>query len=78
MGASAAARLERALAQTRMEEAGISDLRSERMGREVPGMRERLRECHPALRDALTAMLQERWERDSVSGRSYPCPRSCR
>lgn len=46
-----------------MEEAGISDLlRSERMGHEVPGMRGIYGHVTPAMRDALTTMLQERWE----------------
>lgn len=49
--------------QTWMEEAGISDLlRSERMGHDVPGMRGIYGHVTPAMRDALTTMLQERWE----------------
>ena len=49
--------------QTWMEETGISDLlRSERMGHEVPGMRGIYGHVTPAMREALTTMLQERWE----------------
>jgi len=49
--------------QTWMEEAGISGLlRSERMGHAVPGMRGVYGHVSPAMRTALKAMLQERWE----------------
>jgi integrase len=62
--------------QTWMEEAGISDLlRSERMGHEVPGMRGIYGHVTPAMRDALTAMLQERWEA-SLRERARLSPRS--
>jgi hypothetical protein len=59
-----------------MEEAGISDLlRSERMGHEVPGMRGIYGHVTPAMRAALTTMLQERWE-GSLSERAQLAPRS--
>jgi hypothetical protein len=49
--------------QTWMEEAGISDqLRSERMGHEVPGMRGVYGHVSPAMRADLKAVLQERRE----------------
>ena len=62
--------------QTWMEEAGISDLlRSERMGHEVPGMRGVYGHVTPAMREALTTMLQERWE-TSLRERARLTPRS--
>ena len=49
--------------QTWMDEAGIPYvLQSERMGHEVPGMRGVYGHVSPAMRDALTAALQECWE----------------
>lgn len=62
--------------QTWMEEASISDLlRSERMGHEVPGMRGIYRHVTPAMREVLTAMLQERWGA-SLRERAQLSPRS--
>jgi hypothetical protein len=59
-----------------MEEAGISGLlRSERMGHEVPGMRGVYGHVTPAMREALTTMLQERWEA-SLRERARLSPRS--
>jgi hypothetical protein len=62
--------------QTWMEESGISGLlRSERMGHAVPGMRGVYGHVSPAMRGALQAMLQERWEA-SLSERARLSARS--
>ncbi|HYZ53247.1 MAG TPA: hypothetical protein VE733_07035 [Streptosporangiaceae bacterium] len=62
--------------QTWMDEAGIPYvLQSERMGHEVPGMRGVYGHVSPAMRDALTAALQECWE-TSLRDRARLSPRS--
>ena len=62
--------------QTWLDELGVRYvIQSERMGHEVPGMRGVYGHVTPAMRAALTTMLQERWEA-SLRERAQLSPRS--